>query len=75
VGVKNILNTIKKELKAMIYSLQRCQDFKNEASAVGKSIKEHNLINFPHKINIRDNSFPERNQEYSRSITATRQVQ
>jgi hypothetical protein len=63
-----ILNTIKKVLKAKIYSLQRCQDFKSEASVVGKSIKEHNIIKFPHKINVRGNNFPERNQEYSRSI-------
>ena len=43
VDVKNILNTIKKGLKAKIYSLQRRQDFKSEASVVGKSVKEHNI--------------------------------
>jgi hypothetical protein len=68
VDVKNILNTVKKGLKAKIYSLQGCQDFKSEDSLVGKSIKEHKIINFPHKINVRDNSLPESNQEYSRSI-------
>ena len=66
--VKNILNTTEKGLKAKTYSLQRCQDFKSEDSFVGKSIKEQNIINLPHKINVRDDSLPESNQEYSRSI-------
>jgi len=74
VGVKNILNTIKKGLKAKIYSLQKCQDFKSEASVVGKS-KSTTLLTFHTKETSETTVFLNVIKNILGAFTATRQVQ